>query len=490
MHLQGREDGQVTVFDCADSWLVTGTSDGAINITDLATGVCSTRYRHGSGSGDKYRGITALHCLPTPCPGSKTALFFTGCSNGIVKAWPIPTTAAAAQQASPADAPSGGYWGFRMNLRLKNSISVMKAHTAPITALISKPVDSPAGWLLASGDEKGMVCITRGTEKSSSTTCASTIIHTSITRPGNTSRGSSADSANGRETTPSMVLTAGKLSISCLSFIGTPSVSTMEVGTGKSKTAKKTTNTAGGVSAGATGGTNTGTEEYLGVGTSTGLISVLDLGTATPIYQVAGHTARVTQLIGLRANEFISCSADRSIKLWDIRTRNRPTQNFAGKILEERCLGASNFRKCAASPITAIAVGGGDNSLVISTSADGVVRLWDRRYDVNVPCCVTQGHTNRITAIAWNGVNEFHTASHDGTVRTWDSINGQNTFMLQAFDEEGITNMKMTSFKCAQHVMITPRGPVTFTDYDKLSQRTCIVTSGWNGTIKSFVHDV
>eukprot|EP01032_Pedospumella_encystans_P037197 gene37197-42130_t len=34
--------------------------------------------------------------------------------------------------------------------------------------------------------------------------------------------------------------------------------------------------------------------------------------------------------------------------------------------------------------------------------------------------------------------------------------------------------------------MITPRGPVTFTDADKLSKRTCIVASGWNGTIKSF----
>ena len=477
---------------------MTGTSDGSINITDLTTGTCSTKYRHGSGSGDKYRGITALHCLPTLCPGAKTALFFTGCSNGIVKAWPIPTNGASAPQ-TPVDShgnlsntqPSS-YWGFRMNLRLKNSIAVMKAHTAPITALVSRSLEAPAGWLLASGDEKGMVCLTRGSERSSSTTCCSTIIQANFSRPGATSSHSvtpSAD-ANVRKVTQSSVLSGGKITISCLSFIGTPAVTTKEAVASKSKTGKKAGAAGVVVSAGVTSGVSTGTEEYLGVGTSTGLISVLDLTTATPIYQVAGHTARVTQLIGLRANEFISCSADRSIKLWDIRTRNRPTQNFAGKILEERCLGASDHRKCGASPITAIAVGGSDNSLVISTSADGVVRLWDRRYDVNVPCCVTQGHTNRITAIAWNGVNEFHTASHDGTVRTWDSINGQNTFMLQAFDEEGITNMKMTSFKCANHIMITPRGPVTFTDADKLSQRTCIVASGWNGTIKSFVHDV
>ena len=442
-----------------------------------------------------------MHCMPAPCPGgAKTSLFFTGCSNGIIKSWPIPTSATSSQTAtSPSSSTQpSSYWGFRMNLRLKNSISVMKMHTAPITALISKPVDSPAGWLLASGDERGVVCLTRGNEKSSSTTCCSTTIHPGATKLGgvNSSNGAQATTPRAqpaREGAPvSKVLTGGQPSISCLAFIGTPSTF-LEPGAGnKSKAGKKAGSggAAVGVSGGTTGGASVGSEEYLGVGTSTGLISVLDLATAHPIYQVAGHAGRVTQIIGLRTNEFISCSMDRSIKLWDIRTRNRPTQTFGGKILEERSLGASNYRKCAASPITAIAVGGGDSSLVISTSADGVVRLWDRRYDVNVPCCVTQGHTNRITAIAWNGVNEFHTASHDGTVRTWDSINGQNTFMLQAFNEEGITNMKMTSFKCAQHIMITPRGPVTFTDPDKLGNRTCIVTSGWNGTIKSFVHDV
>lgn len=486
LYLQGREEGSVTAFDCVNSWLVTGAEDGALNITDLTTGACTTKFRHGSGSGDRYRGITSIHCMSTPCQVSKNNLFFSGCSNGIVKAWVIPQNGApqgnetSAQSSSPST-----YWGFRMNLRLKQSLAVIKVHAAPITALIAKPSEQSAGWLLASGDEKGVVCMTRGTDNSSSTTCCSTTIQVGATKAG----------VNGGAVPPRPTLSTGKISISCLSFIGTPAVSvTADHSTtiAKGKGAKKAGPVPNSVSVGAVGagGGGSGTEEYLGVGTSTGLISVLDIHTAVPIYQVAGHTARVTQLIGLRANEFISCSMDRSIKLWDIRTRNRPTHTFAGKILEERSLGPNNYRKCAASPITAIAVGGGDNSLVISTSADGVVRLWDRRYDVNVPCCVTQGHSNRITSIAWNGVDEFHTASHDGTVRTWDSINGQNTAMLQAFDEEGITAMRMTTFKCAQHITITPRGPVTFTDHDKLSTRTCIVASGWNGTIKSFVHDV
>ena len=478
---------QVTAFDCVDSWLVTGCEDGNINITDLATGECCHRFRHGSGSGDRYRGITSIHCMSAPCPGSQAFLFFTGCSNGMLKAWSIPVDTSRTPSTPNPPPSSASYWGIRMNLRLKQSLAVMKAHTAPVTCLTAKPLDGPAGWLLASGDDHGLVCLSRGSEKSSTTTCCSSSIHANLPKPG------------GASARPSSALSSGKVSISCLAFIGAPvaasggTFSDAAAGAVKGKGTKKTANTPGGAGAAVTAGAGmvaAGSEDYLGVGTSTGLISVLDLVTAHPIYQVVGHAGKVTQMIGLHSNEFISCSMDRSIKLWDIRTRNRPTQNFAGKILEERSLGPANYRRCAASPITAIAVGGGDSSLVVSTSADGVVRIWDRRYDVNVPCSVTQGHSNRITAIGWNGVDEFHTASHDGTVRTWDSINGQNTHTLQAFADEGITGMKMTKFRCAQHVTITPRGPVTFTDHDKLSSRTCLVTRGWNGTIKAFVHDV
>jgi WD40 repeat protein len=473
----------VTAFDCADSWLVAGCEDGSITITDLASGECTTKFRHGSGSGDRYRGVTNIHCLPT-LPGQRAPLFFSACSNGILKAWAIPAPSSAQSPSSPTQgASSSNYWGIRMNLRLKQSLAVVKVHTAPVACLTARPVldATHTGWLLASGDERGLVCLTRGSEKSSSTTCASASISANTARM----------TPDGRPAPP--VFSGSKLSISCLAFIGAPTATaTTDAATAgaKGKGAKKgvPASAAAGVPGG--GVVATGAEEYLGVGTSTGLISVLDLTTAQPVYQVVGHAGKVTQMIGLHCNEFISCSVDRTIKLWDIRTRNRPTQTYPGRILEERSFGANTAKRCATSPITAIAVGGGDSSLVISTSADGVVRLWDRRYDVNVPCSISHGHSSRITSIAWNGTGEFHTASHDGTVRTWDSINGQNTYTLQAFDEEGITGMKMATFKCAQHVTITPRGPVTFIDPEKPSLRTCLVTTGWNGTIRGFVCDV
>jgi hypothetical protein len=468
---QGLSGGQVTSFDTNGKWLVAGLSDGVLDIIDLSNGTTNSKFRHGSGSGERYRGVTKVLCLRTPCAGFTSDLFFSGCSNGMIKAWCLPGLASnevsgyGIAEAGDSKPALSSYWGIRMNLRLKQSITTIKLHSAPISAMIGMSCEgSSPGWLLASGDLNGLVCLSRGTAKSSTATSVSTLV---------TQSGKVKD-------------TVIKTSISCLDFIGSQVVPTLVNHDAKIKAGKKMNNPANAVGSSGTGAF-TG-DNYLGVGTANGQIAVLDVTTARAIYQVNGHLGRVNQLIGLRANEFISCSSDRSIKLWDIRTRNRPTHNFAGKILEERSLGPNSYKRCASSSVTRIAVGGGDNSLVISTSADGVVRLWDRRYDVNVPCCVTQGHTNRITSLVWDGIGEFYTASHDGTVRSWDSINGQNVSMLQAYEDEGIQDTKMSRFKCYQQVSMTPRGPVYFTN-DTLGSRTCVVTASWNGSLKAFVND-
>ena len=205
-----------------DSWLVTGCEDGSINISDLATGECQSKFRHGSGSGDKYRGVTNVHCMPSRQPTAHSPLFFTGCSNGIIKAWSFPSHSASAQSPSlhsqAATTTTSSYWGIRMNLRLKQSIAVMKVHAAPITCLMAKPLETSSAWLLASGDEKGMVCLTKGSEKSSSTTCNSTNIHTCAQKTSSNSNGKSVSWAG-----------SGKISISCLAFIGAPATSTARI---------------------------------------------------------------------------------------------------------------------------------------------------------------------------------------------------------------------------------------------------------------------
>ncbi|KAJ1440798.1 hypothetical protein B484DRAFT_443259, partial [Ochromonadaceae sp. CCMP2298] len=473
--LIGLDEGQVTATEVSGNWLVSGTHAGCISITDLATGVVAATHRHSSGSGDAYRGVTSLVCLqdvattttssatnsPTsagdkdPGANSPAQLFFSGCSNGVLRAWTLPQDGFATSTPQPASTISK-LWGRMGN---NQSLATIKGHSAEIGAMAVRREGE--GWLLAAGDSAGLVSLTRGSDNSSHTISLTHAINPTFAHNGSSQK---------------IYLDAPPpdLSICCLAFIGAERTAESPL-SGKrppTRTLKPRSN-----------------DEYLGVGTSTGLVSLLDLTTAQPVFQVVAHSGRVTQLLGLRANEFISSSTDRSIKLWDIRTRNRSTQTLDGRVLEGRSMGSDGHKKCAASAVTAIAVGGGDDSLVISTSADGVVRIWDRRYDVNTPSSVSQGHRSRITAIAWNGVDEFHTASHDGTVRTWDSINGQNTYLLRAFDDEGVAQMKMTSFRRANNVIHTPHGPVEFTDLDNPGTRTCIVTNGWNGTLRCFVYD-
>lgn len=49
-----------------------------------------------------------------------------------------------------------------------------------------------------------------------------------------------------------------------------------------------------------------------------------------------------------------------------------------------------------------MSVGGLDNSLVVAGSADGVIRLWDVRFDIFSPSQQLNGHSNTVMSINWN----------------------------------------------------------------------------------------
>lgn len=512
IEVQGVEEGKATAIDVFGSWLLVGSTVGGVHVCDLADGGAQYfRLKHSSGSGPRYHGVTKVHGLPTTeksliqkpsvqdssetkkLGDSRQKIFFSGCSHGIVKAWSFADRGSGRLSGAPQRGGSGQSWGMRMQLRMKQAFAVIKSHSAPITELASAPCDGCENddWMLASGCARGELTISKGnlTHATSSTVD----LHSYFVQSSETQA-------------PSM---AGGGSVTSLVFFGS----------GANGSNNETNYSRGGFSNCC----------LLAVGTSKGLVSVVDVGVVTPVYQVEGHNGRISQLLSLRSNEFLSCGWDRSIKLWDIRTRNRATAVLASvsgpvgataagaggtvfmgrspmstvgrnmpQQLEERELGGTDsVRRCGASPITAIAVGGWDNSLVISSSADGLIRLWDLRYDVNVPCSVIKGHTNRITSIAWEGKDEFHTSSYDGTVRSWDSINGRATNSIKVFnDDEGLLNMKMSKFNCIAAVEVGNNG-VQARDKREIGansgvlvKRECLVVKGWNGSIKGFIHDV
>jgi len=519
-------------MDMAGHWLVCGSDDGNVLVADLDAVISNPlkaqlqKYKHSGGMSfldDKYRGITEIHCMPCEAFGSSGKgdsttgqLVFSGCSKGIIKAWvlhdkynaaavdPALSYGLVSNQLTPPMGGGGGSnpaastsWSVTMKLRMKQALTVVKAHSSPITSLLSKPFSYPAadeggvgemGWLLYSGDSSGGVAITRGSETSSNSMSSAANIF-----PQN----NDSDTVIGGITT--------------LALIGGNSASTHHIQSNQHSPFAASGIT-GSIWKNMRGNTNNRLSQYqdiLVVGTSSGIVSALDVSTATPVFHSHGHRDKVVQVVGLKSNEFLSCSLDRTIKLWDIRVKSRSSGKALGgssSIPQYGCrnLGSPSHRKCAASPVTSIAIGGWDNSLVISTSADGFVRIWDLRFNFNVPCRILKGHTNRITSLCWDGRNDFHSASHDGTVRSWDSISGQCTNVIHAFandsdcqfsmpESEGITHLAMSQFRGGGFSSSTSEYGNNYSPDRRSappSLKHCVVARSWSGALKTFVHEM
>eukprot|EP01034_Spumella_vulgaris_P021442 gene21442-27474_t len=496
MDLQTVEDGHCTVLDTVANYLVVGAEEGHLCVTDLTNGSEILRMKHSSGSGDRYQGVTAVASLPSAI--NNGYLFFSACSLGIVKAWTLPQKTID-QHAASGNKTSPTYWtGMTMALRNKTSLASIKTHSSTVTSLKVVPYSNQS-WLLASGDGKGEVTISRGTETTSTTVS----VGANLCLPGVFN----SSTAAGSSTAPQQVgsdksrgITAMKnVSITTMSFLGKAFGHAEPPKTMRSDHKAKATPS--------NSSANQGNDELLAVGTSNGMITLLDIQTSQPVYHADGHKGAVTKVLGLRSNMFISAGMDRSLKLWDIRVKNRNGIPAFGQTnnrsLDERSLGSSEgLYRCAASPITDITVGGWDNTLVVSASADGVLRLWDLRYDVNVPCSVLKGHSNRVSSLSWNGRDEFYSASHDGTVRSWDSISGKNVNTLHAFGADtGIVSLGVTTFAGGNSASHSYTAKIAQTNKDgfvcqELSlvntapvKRTCIVAASWGGVVKGFYCD-
>lgn len=362
----------MTVVDTAGHWLVCGCDDGNLLVTDLDAATSNPaktlpqKYKHSGMSflDDKYRGITSIHCMPTHVNhfdsggnGDSTGqLVFSGCSKGMIKAWLLHDKYSGVsghdpqmqpsqpnqQTGGPYSTPVGGNyvgsngavassssWSIAMKMRMKQSLTVVKAHSNPISALLAQPYHLPegaagddVGWLLYSGDSVGTVAISRGSEISSS---------------------SSSSGANVVPVDNDFGSVGG---ISSLTLLGGGSSG------GASQQPFNTSPSASYWKSPPSGGNRRFSyfNDILVVGTSAGIVSALDVSTATPVFYCRGHKEKVVQVAGLRSNQFLSCSLDRTIKLWDIRMKSRSSVISIGGssgIQPWGCknLGSSTFQK-------------------------------------------------------------------------------------------------------------------------------------------------
>ncbi|KIV92726.1 hypothetical protein PV10_03997 [Exophiala mesophila] len=145
--------------------------------------------------------------------------------------------------------------------------------------------------------------------------------------------------------------------------------------------------------------------------------------TTTPIQKYAAHGYAVLDIAVARDNQtFASVGGDRSVFLWDV-------QNNAGTV---RRFG-SNTSGGHTGRITCVAFGGESDSVLVSGSDDRSMRLWDVKSRDPKPLMVLDDAKDGISclAIPENNPVEILAGSIDGRLRAYDIRMGACTVDVQ-----------------------------------------------------------
>jgi WD40 repeat protein len=150
---------------------------------------------------------------------------------------------------------------------------------------------------------------------------------------------------------------------------------------------------------------------------------VWNVGTGETLQILKGHNGRL-EGVAFSPDEkrIMTSSDDKRLILWEVNS-DQPLQTFDG---HQNFAFSVVFLLKNPHADTYPAGGKGDAPILVSSSQDRTLRVWDT--DSSVPLRVLQGHTNGVSKIAVHatpsagqGVQVF-SAGNDGTVRRWDII--------------------------------------------------------------------
>ena len=157
--------------------------------------------------------------------------------------------------------------------------------------------------------------------------------------------------------------------------------------------------------------------ERIAIGTADGDIEVWDARLTQMIRRLRGHEQRVNDLLFLDGKRVVSCSRDRTIRIWDL------TSEASGKPIAT-CWHIAAVRR--------IAIADGDNQLLIgavSDSASGRVAVWDLA-NLRKPKRVGEfrGHTRPVSSVAITNSGKL-AASADvtGKIYLWRPLQASKT---------------------------------------------------------------
>lgn len=139
-------------------------------------------------------------------------------------------------------------------------------------------------------------------------------------------------------------------------------------------------------------------------------LRVWDLETGQALKTLEGHTAEVRAVIVVDGRRVVSASDDGTLRVWDLET---------GRILK-------TLRGHTDSVMSVAMV---DGQHAISASIDKTLRVWD--LETGQTLRTLKGHTNWVRAVALMDGQRAISASDDRTLRVWDLETGQTLKTLE-----------------------------------------------------------
>jgi len=138
-------------------------------------------------------------------------------------------------------------------------------------------------------------------------------------------------------------------------------------------------------------------------------LRVWDVRTGQCLKVLIGHTESVYGVAALDKDLVASCSGDKSVRIWDA---------YTGKIVKE-------LREHSDTVYSVAALSGGR---LVSASKDKTIKIWN----VSSGKCIRAltGHTEMVRSVAAFPDGRIVSGSDDKTVRIWNSVSGECTKLL------------------------------------------------------------
>lgn len=156
-------------------------------------------------------------------------------------------------------------------------------------------------------------------------------------------------------------------------------------------------------------------------GSGDGTARIWDCLTQTPMRTLKGHNDWVLAVSWSPDGQYIATgSMDNTIRIWNPSTGEQIGAPLTGHSKWITSLSWEPYHLAEEGQACRLA----------SSSKDGTVRVWD--IERKICLYILSGHKSSVSCVRWGGFGDIYSASHDKTIKVWNSKDGRQVASLNA----------------------------------------------------------